>query len=148
MSSDNNSSNIEDDNENSETDNAGVQSWTTDEVIAFLTRLRPRKAYTSGFGFRVMSKSMGKEIEEWFGSKPKPQNLKIEDLTALKIVTTHWELVKDAEQFQYKLKRRSTKKESTQAEAKAKRKQGETKAATSPLETPTKRLKKGENKTV
>ena len=94
-----------------------------------------------------MSKSMGKELEEWFGCKPKPHNLKIEDLKALKIVTTNWELVKDDERFQYKLKK-SNQKESTQAEAKAKRKQSETNAAPSPPKTPTKRQKKGENKTV
>ena len=95
-----------------------------------------------------MSNTIGKEVEEWFRGKPKAQDLKIEDLKALEIVTTNWELVKDDELFQYTLNEKSNQKELTQAEANAKRKQSETNAAPSPLKTPTKRQKKGENKTV
>ena len=94
-----------------------------------------------------MSNTIGKEVEEWFRGKPKAQDLKIENLKALEIVITNWELVKDDEQFQYTL-RKINQKESTQAEAKAKREQSETNAAPSQPETPTKRQKKGENKTV
>ena len=37
-----------------------------------------------------MSNTIGKEVEEeWFGGKPKAQDLKIEDLKALEIVTTN-----------------------------------------------------------
>ena len=51
-----------------------------------------------------MSDTIATDIEEWFRGKPKPQDLKIEDLKALKIVTTNWELVKDDdEQWHYTL---------------------------------------------
>ena len=60
VSSNDTSSDSKVDNENTETDDAGVKSWTTDGVIAFLTRLRPRKVYVSESGFKVMSKTIGK----------------------------------------------------------------------------------------
>ena len=80
MSSVGPSSDSEVDNENTDTDDAGVKSWTTEEVVTFLIRLQPRKVYVSGYGFKVMSNTIGNEVEEWFRGKPKPQDLKIKDL--------------------------------------------------------------------
>ena len=54
--------------------------------------------------FKVMSDTIATDIEKWFRGKPKPQDLKIEDLKALEIVTTNLELVKgDDEQWHYTL---------------------------------------------
>ena len=87
-----------------------MKSWNTVDVISFLIRLQPRKLYASGSGFKVMSGTIGTEIEKWFRGKPKPQDLKIEDLKALEIVTTNWELVKDDdEQWYYTLNKKATK---------------------------------------
>ena len=149
MSSVGTSSGSDDDNESTETDDAGVKSWNTVDVISFLIRLQPRKLYASGSGFKVMSGTIGTEIEKWFRGKPKPQDLKIEDLKALEIVTTNWELVKDDdEQWYYTLNKKSNQKKSTQMKANKKRKQSETNAATSPLKTPTKQQKKGKNNAI
>ena len=57
------SSGSEDDNENTETDDAGVESWKTKDVVSFLVRLQPQKLYASGSGFKVMSGMIGTEIE-------------------------------------------------------------------------------------
>ena len=66
MSSIDTSSDSEVDNKNTETDDAGVKSWRTKEVVSFLVRLQPRKLYASASGFHVMSDAIATDIEKWF----------------------------------------------------------------------------------
>ena len=89
-----------------------------DQVIAFLKGIRHRMVHTRPSGFRVMGTVMVKEVEEWFRGGPKPQDIRIEDLKTLKIITTEWELLKSDKMYEYKLKRKSNQKESTEAETK------------------------------